>query len=255
MRKLVIGAALCLLPSWSSGQRVFGRVIEAGSSKPVENVEIRLSSSDGPIARVITDSTGRFLLRSNIPGMYRLTTNHIAYAPVTADIELTAAQQVEVVLRVSVTATALPPIEVIARSRAPDPFLERNGFYDRKAAGFGLFRTPEEIERRKPYATTDLFQGLSGVRVFYAGIRGKDIRITRAEDPNCPPRVYIDNVIVRSGGRTSRGDDAPLDALLQPHDIIGVEVYRSPSETPTEFGGNQVTCGVVVFWTRRGSAR
>ncbi|MEX2284473.1 MAG: carboxypeptidase regulatory-like domain-containing protein [Gemmatimonadota bacterium] len=255
MRKLLIAATLMLLPSVGSAQRVFGRVIDAGSSKPVVNVEVRLSSRDGPLARAVTDSAGRFLLRTNEAGTYQISTNHISYAPVTAGIELTAGNQVEVVLRVSEAATELPAIEVIARTRAPDAFLERSGFYERKASGFGLFRTPEEIERRKPYATTDLFQGVSGVRVFYAGIRGKDIRISRAEDPNCPPRVYVDGVIVRPGGRTSRTDDAPLDALLGPHDIIGLELYRSPAETPTQFGGNQVTCGVVVFWTRRGSAR
>lgn len=252
MRKLLIGALL-LLPCGLPAQRVFGRVLDASTSKPVQNVEVRLISTDGPVGRVVTDSAGRFVLRSNLPGTYKLDTNHIAYAPVSATIELSAELQVEVVLRVSVAATELPPLEVIARSRAPDAYLERNGFYDRKAGGFGIFRTLEDIERRKPFATSDLFQGVSGIRVIYSGIRGKDIRITRGEDPNCPPRIYVDNVIVRRGGRDSRPDDTPLDALLQPTDITGIEIYRSPSETPTEFGGNQITCGVVVFWTKRGS--
>lgn len=253
MRKLLVGVALLWLPCGLPAQRVFGRVLDAGTAKPVQNVEVRLISNDGPIGRVVTDSAGRFLLRATLPGTYKLDTNHIAYAPVSASIELSAELQVEVVLRVSMAATELPPLEIVARSRAPDAYLERNGFYDRKAMGFGIFRTLEDIERRKPFATTDLFQGVSGIRVFHAGIRGKDIRITRAEDPNCPPRVYIDNVIVRRGGRDARTDDAPLDALIGPTDITAIEIYRSPSETPTEFGGNQVTCGVVVFWTKRGS--
>ena len=254
MRKLLIGALL-LLPCGLPAQRVFGRVLDASTSKPVQNVEVRLISTDGPVGRVVTDSAGRFVLRSNLPGTYKIDTNHIAYAPVSASIELSAELQVEVVLRVSIAATELPPLEVIARSRAPDAYLERNGFYDRKAGGFGIFRTLEDIERRKPFVTSDLFQGVSGIRVIYSGIQGKDIRITRGEDPNCPPRIYVDNVIVRRGGRDSRPDDTPLDGLLQTIDISGIEIYRSPSETPTEFGGNQITCGVVVFWTKRGSRR
>jgi hypothetical protein len=253
MRIFVIGTLLSVLPAIVSGQRVFGRVLDAGTSKPVPNVEVRLTNSDGPVARVVTDSAGRFQLRANVAGTYALVTNHIAYAAVNSPIELRAENQVEVILRVAVTATELPAIEVIARTAAPNSFLERSGFYDRKASGFGVFRTPEEIALRKAFYTTDLLQGISGIRIFsLGGLRGKDIRITRAEDPNCPPRVYVDNVIVRQGGRNSRPDDPPLDALLGPNDIIGLELYRSPSETPTEFGGNQVTCGVVVFWTRRG---
>jgi hypothetical protein len=247
--------ALLLVPASLSAQRLVGRAIESETNKPVQHVEVRLDNADGTMGRVITDSTGRFLLRMAAAGTYRLTTNHISFAPLKADIELTAGDQIEVVLRLAVAATTLPAIEVIARSRAPDAYLERNGFYDRKAGRFGVFRTLEDIERRRPFTTSDLFQGVSGVRVIYMGLQGKDIRMTRGEDPNCPPRVLIDNVIVRRGGRTSSQGEPILDALLQPQDIQGIEIYRSPAETPQEFGGNQVTCGVVLFWTKRGAAR
>jgi hypothetical protein len=246
---------LILVPATGQAQRLVGRALESGGSTPVANVEIRLENSDGPVGRVVTDSTGRFLLRVNTPGTYRLTTNHIGYAPIRADIELTAGDQIEIVLRLAVAATPVAAIEVIARSRAPDAYLERNGFYDRKAGGFGIFRTREDIDRRRPMVTTDLFQGLNGVRVFYMGIQGKDIRMTRGEDPECPPRIIIDRVVVRRGGRASEAIEQPLDQLLQPLNIQAIEIYRSPSETPLEFGGNQVTCGAVVFWTQRGSAR
>jgi hypothetical protein len=91
--------------------------------------------------------------------------------------------------------------------------------------------------------------------VTYAGIRGKDIVMTRGEDPNCRPRVFVDNVIVRRGGRTGNSDDPPIDLLVQPQDIAGIEIYRSPSETPRQFAANDVTCGVVLFWSKRPSVR
>jgi hypothetical protein len=31
-----------------------------------------------------------------------------------------------------------------------------------------------------------------------------------------------------------------------------IEVYRSASEVPIEFGGNSASCGVIVLWTTRG---
>src|SRR5688500_5637832 len=116
--RTVLVSALLLMPCGLPAQRVFGRVLDASTSKPVQNVEVRLISADGPVGRVVTDTAGRFVLRSNLPGNYKIDTNHIAYAPVSASIELSAELQVEVVLRVSIAATELPPLEVIARSRA-----------------------------------------------------------------------------------------------------------------------------------------
>jgi hypothetical protein len=251
----VLTALVLALPSVLPAQRVVGRALDAATNRPVPFVEVRLESGERIAGRVVTDSLGQFVLRVTSPGTYQLSTNHIGYAAAKTDLELSAGVQTEVVLRLTTEATRLPAVEVIARSREPDAYLERNGFYERKAAGFGVFRTREDIERRRPFVTSDLFTGVSGVRVFHAGIQGKDIRMTRAEDPNCPPRVLVDNVIVRRGGKASMPNETPLDALLQPLDIQAIEIYRSPSETPQEFGGNEVTCGVVLFWTKRGSAR
>jgi len=255
MRLITAFFALTLLPVAVSGQRVIGRVLEAGTDKPVANVEVRLDNAVGTVTRVLTDSAGRFVLRAKSAGDYQVITSHITYAAVRAPVNLATEDQLEVVLHLSIAPTELPAVVVVGRSRAPDPYLERSGFYDRKAAPFGVFRAPEDIEKRKPFATSDLFQGINGVRVLYGGIRGKDIRMTRGEDPTCPPRVIVDNVIVRRGGRDSRPDEQPIDLVIQPQDIAGIEIYRSPSETPKEFGGMDVTCGVVLFWTKRAAVR
>ncbi len=255
MRNIVTGITLLLLPASLSAQRLVGRAVESGTEKAVPNVEVRLENDGGPVGRVVTDSAGRFLLRVAAAGRYKLSTNHIGYAQITGEVELGAGDQVEVLLRLAVTATPLAPLEVVARSRAPDAYLERNGFYDRKSGGFGVFRTREDIERRRPFVTSDLFTGVNGVRLIYVGLQGKDIRMTRGEDPNCQPRVIIDKVIVRRGGKAGQASETQLDMLVQPTDIQAIEIYRSPSETPQEFGGNEVTCGVVVFWTQRGTAR
>jgi hypothetical protein len=244
-----------LAPVSAPAQVIQGKVIETASGKPVANVEVRLAVANRQLGHVVTDTTGRFVLRANAGGLFRLSTRHVAFAPLEADVEIGTGAMVDVVLRLAEQPTELPAIEVIARGRAPDASLERNGFYERRSAGFGVFRTPEDVERRRLFATSDLFLSVSGVRVFNAGIRGKDIRMTRGDDPNCSPRIFIDNVIARRGGRAASSTDAPLDGLVQPQDVQAVEIYRSPSETPTEYGGPDVTCGVVVIWTKRGSPR
>ncbi len=244
---------LALFPAAAAGQRVVGRVLETGTDKPIANVGLRLENDGRIISEMITDSLGRFTLRANGSGTYLLTTNHIAFAPAKASVQLGATEQLEIILRLTVSPTELAPIVIVARSRAPDPALERAGFYDRKSEGFGVFRTPEDIEKRKPYATSDLFQSINGVRMVYLGLRGKDILMTRGEDPNCMPRLIVDNVIVRRGGRYARTDEPILDQIVQPQEINAVEIYRSVSETPRQYQALDVVCGVVVIWTKRGS--
>src|SRR5690606_20855679 len=122
--------------------------VDRETGQPVPYVDVRIQNADPPVPPVVTDSTGTFSLRASRGGVYRLTTNHVGYAPIQADVEVGAGAMVELVLRLSVQPTELAAIEVVARGRAPDPALERNGFYDRKAGGFGVFRTPEDVERR-----------------------------------------------------------------------------------------------------------
>jgi len=255
MRILPTLLVLALLPAAVSGQRVIGRVLEAGTNKPIQNVGLRLEKDGRIFSEVISDSLGRFVLRANGSGVYELSTNHIGYATARANVDLGVTDQIELAIHLNVTATEVAPIVVVARSRAPDPALERVGFYDRKAEGFGVFRTPEEIEKRKPYATTDLFQDVNGIRLIYGGLRGKDVIVTRGEDPNCAPRVLIDGVMVRHGGRYSNADDPVIDQLVQPGDLNAVEIYRSTSETPKQYQALDVVCGVILFWTKRGSPR
>ena len=255
MRALFIALLVMLLPNAVAAQRVVGRVIDAATNAAVPNVQIRVENADGEPVGAVSDSAGRFVVRLRSgAARYRVVARHVAYAPTTADVEIGAQDQVEVLIRLSVTPLQLPPIDVVARSRVPDPFLERVGYYERKSVGQGAFIDPEEIERRRPFYTTDLFRNINGVRVIALGsVRGNDVRITRGEDPNCPPRVYIDRVVVRQGGRVVSGD-TPIDGLIQPSNIHSIEIYRSPSEIPTEFAGIGVRCGVVLIWTKRGAA-
>lgn len=253
MRLTFAIVALALLPAAAAAQVIQGKVVDRETGQPVPYVDVRIQNADPPVPPVVTDSTGTFSLRASRGGVYRLTTNHVGYAPIQADVEVGAGAMVELVLRLSVQPTELAAIEVVARGRAPDPALERNGFYDRKAGGFGVFRTPEDVERRNAFAPSDHFQGVSGVRVNYVDIRGKDIRMTRGEDPNCSPRIFVDNVMARRGGKSASPGDPILDVLVPAREILAIEIYRSPSEVPAEYGGPDVTCGVVIIWTKRGS--
>jgi hypothetical protein len=48
-----------------------------------------------------------------------------------------------------------------------------------------------------------------------------------------------------------------LDDIGPPSDLAAIEIYRSASQVPVQFGGTSVStlCGVIVIWTKRGTIR
>lgn len=51
-------------------------------------------------------------------------------------------------------------------------------------------------------------------------------------------------------GKHFSTQDLGID-IINPQDLIAVEVFRTIAEVPAEFGGHHARCGVVSVWTRR----
>ena len=84
---------------------------------------------------------------------------------------------------------------------------------------------------------------------------GKDrITLRTAMGGSCLPVLILDGVGIRP----------PWEDLLDVEDLDGVEVYSRPVQVPVRFYGlvpgqdvraSSAQCGLVVAWTRQGSAR
>ena len=134
----------------------------------------------------------------------------------------------------------LEPVEVTIRSLD----LERSGFYDRAARGFGTHFTPGDLERMQPVLLSDALRGrVPGVRVVQSVIGGQSYLVGRGRSftrGDCVLPVWIDGV---------RSFDTDIDQI-SPGSIAAVEVYQGPG-TPPQYGFD--ACGAVLLWTRRGN--
>ena len=61
------------------------------------------------------------------------------------------------------------------------------------------------------------------------------------------PKVVLDGLVIE------RLDDYPalIDRLIDPESVAGVEIFPSSAGVPAQYAGIDVTCGVILFWTRR----
>jgi hypothetical protein len=174
----------------------------------------------------------------------------------------------------------LDPVEVSAA--ATRRYLELAGFYDRQRADFGHYVTAEDIEKRQAARITDLLTSLPGVNLVSmspggVGALSVQLRGSNLSDGGvCRPRVFVDGVMYARGDsrlkRAAGGQDVErrvedeiqeldeglsLDDIGHPSIIAAIEVYRSASQVPVQFGGTSVEtlCGVIVIWTRTGTMR
>ena len=261
-----------------AAQVVRGRVLDAETHAPVAAARVTiLGPTDSAGPRVLTDDQGGFVLRPPVPGRYVLEVVRLGYTP-----------QRQGPFAVGPGEHALPEVSLHAipyqldsltiTTQARSQFLERVGWFTRQRSDFGRFLTRDQIESHHVSRITDLLTVIPGVRLVPDARSPGRMRVQmRGSQPavggSCEPRVFVDGLMAirgdskppRRSGTGKDGDledpfgdsknpEPPLDDIANPEDIEGIEVYRSASQVPVEFGGTGVftRCGVVVIWTRHG---
>ncbi|MGH7465426.1 MAG: carboxypeptidase regulatory-like domain-containing protein, partial [Longimicrobiales bacterium] len=265
----------------ASAQHVRGRLIDLETDDPIPSGFLTLLSADSSvIAATVSDASGRWQLDVPGPGLYYVAAERFGYRTwVSGPFQVGADEELNSVFHLQPAAFRLAPIEV--QAEAVRRYLEHSGFFERQRGNFGHFVTPEAIEKRQASRVTDLLTAIPGVlRVTTAGgsvgpaqiqLRGSSL----SQGGLCRPRVFVDGLMyssgdsrpvqVRESDATEEEDDLlrrmdqalSLDDIGHPSTIAAIEVYRSASQVPVQFGGTSVEtlCGVIVIWTHTGRMR
>jgi hypothetical protein len=237
-------------PAVTNAQAIVGRVLEDDKRAAIAGAEIALLQADGSArTQTVTDSAGRFHLAVAGDREYRLRVRHVAYTTIDSNpIKVASGETVRVEIRLAQARIPLEPLIVTVRSTDP----RTAEFHERRlTAPSGRFLTRSEIERRSAARTTDLLRTMPGVTVVAVQSPGRTrvrhlIRM-RGAGNRCDPAIYIDGLLIRQSPET------PIDDLLSPSALDGVEVYSSTSNAPARYA-IQGSCGVVLFWTGVGEA-
>lgn len=224
------------LPAQQGTGAILGRLIDHQSRAGVGGARITLLGARKSFA---SDSEGRFLQDSLASGTYFVQVRALGYAARSWVIELDEGEVWSQEFELEPLGVQLDPVTV---ERQPS-FAEqrRREFELRRAAGRGYFITQDDISRKNPRALSDLFRNVPGVRMQCRGTAGCAVRMARA------PRLCAPDFVVDGFAATnSTSLDMPTIG------IIGIEIYRTLSETPLEFLRADNQCGTIVIWTRSG---
>jgi hypothetical protein len=264
-RLTVLGAELSVLQPVIE---VAGTVASFETKASLEGVWVTLVSIAGDsVSMTRTDSTGVFSVTAPTPGPYYVRAQRLGYGPgFVGPVALDSGRAVNVTLSLQQASYTLDPLTVTAE--AVDAYLDEVGFYRRQRGNRGHFMDRAAIEQRLGASryVSDLLTHLPGANIpaDLAGSFGVPINLSRGPTSFLPcaaggPLLFVDGYRIENTQHGGFGGDQPapawisLSEIMHPEDIYAIEVYRTPSQVPIEYGGPDSACGVILFWTKRGT--
>ena len=230
-------AAVLYAPSSLRAQAVLSGVVTDTASVVVSGARVTL---EGLASETLTDTNGAFRIIGIPTGRKLVTVRRLGFEPFVIGVQLEAASNAEIKVRMTPIAAALPPVLV-----RPDNIRYTGrlaGYYrrlERKTGGY--FITREQIDRENPSTTGQLLSRVPAVQLVRgrAGITG-----IRMRGRKCWPLVWVDGMPMPAG-------EVDLDAFV-PSSIQGIELYLGATTAPMAYVLNEAlsSCGTILIWSR-----
>lgn len=226
--------------SATSPAAIRGKVVSAVTGGAIASAEVSLVEAQ---KGTYTDSAGNFLIRELPPGRDTLRVRVIGFSDQRVPVRLQPGRTTAATLQLGRQVLRVEDlsIEVSRRGRGVEKL---SGFRRRQNKRNGLFIGPKEIEQKKASDAADLLRGEPGVSVGPSRTGRTSLRITRYRG-DCNPFIWLDGVPAQG----MHIDD------ISSEEVVALELYRGPSETPPQFEFRRGTCAALVVWTRSGRGR
>lgn len=216
---------------------IMGRLVDQQTRAPVQGARVALL---GTHHETRTDSAGRFVQAGLTAGAYFLEIRALGYRAGSWLVRVGDGETVDTVFELHPVGIELAPVVVAARPTLAQRRIQE--FERRRGERRGVFITGEEIETNNATTLMDVLRNVPGVRLMCT-TRGCQVRMTRsARGGGCQPDWVVD-------GLPATLSSTPTMSTVG---IVGIEIYRSLSETPFEFLKSDSQCGVIAIWTRSG---
>lgn len=213
---------------------IVGHVTDQASRAPISLARVVLLGTRHDTA---SDSTGRFVHQDLAPGTYLLQVRALGYSVTTSPVQVVSGEVLDLNVELTPLGYTLDTVAVVGRASFMEQRLRE--FERRRTEGLGVFFSETDIQRQNAAYLSDLLRTVPGIRAVCNSARCS-VMMTRAARGQCRPDYIVDGL---SATNSTTGN-------LLTQGVVGVEVYRSLSETPAQFLKAGATCGVIVIWTR-----
>lgn len=226
----------------ASTMRVAGVVTREGSTRPVADATV--SVPNGPSVR--TNAKGEFVLDAVPAGSRTLDVRAMGFYPERLTVDaIEGAPRVDVGLRSF--RSVLDTVKVLASYQR---YSLRQELADRQRMGIGRFITEADIARRKPVVLSDLLMATPGVYVARQMGLQQNVSMRGIFTDRCAPSLFLNGfAMFLADFGSAPFSFADLDAMVNPDDVLAIEIYAS-GQVPPALGAGMTGCGAIAVWTR-----
>lgn len=217
----------------SRGNATLRGTVRNMRGQPVVGARVAVWSTGVEVA---TNANGQFSMESLPGGTYTLEARALGFQVQRIPVDIGGATSAA-----EVTLEPMPVLDTVrVRAARATPSAGLAEFETRRKAGNGgYFLDESAIENRRAVAISDLFRMAPGVSVS-AGQAFGDKVLMRGTGSYCVPALFLN-------GNRIFNEDGNLDAIADPREVRGIEVYARGVSIPTQFQ-SQSGCGVIVLW-------
>jgi hypothetical protein len=230
-------------------QVIRGRITDALTNERVVSAVITVI---GERIEARSDDAGRFTMSLRRAGANVINVRRLGYVSQSWPVDIPAGDTADVQLKLQPAPANLDAVSV----NAPEmPLIALDAFERRRAQhNGGFFVTRDDVERLVPSQTSDLLRRAPGVEVVQKALRtaivskrGMVLQLGQPQPVLCILPIGLDGLVL---GPDYNVNDIPIS------DIHGIEVYSGPATVPVEYRNSLPNgfCGLVMIWTRHGSA-
>lgn len=265
----LVMAAIGLAASPVTAQSVLRGIVLTEGGDPVRNAQVtvaklQLQTTVGPV--------GEFGFTTIPSGKFSVLARAIGFEPMIRELRFSGRDTVLAEFRLRASGQRLDSLVV----RGTEPVISANlrVFEERRAAGLGRFLTSADLRKREHSALSDVLRMTAGLKLIrrpqgcgggfaLATSRGGEFDwhswMACEGTPDrpganyrfpvaCYVAVYSDGIRVWAPGSKEPPniDDFPIVG------VQAIELYRGPSELPTQYLTTGGGCGAILLWTRTG---
>lgn len=232
--------------------RLSGIVVTEVDNRPIPGAMI--SIVDGPDARA--NANGEWAINEAPTGTRMVEVRAIGFYPERRKVNIVGGTE-PIRFALSTLKSVLDTVKVKAARLSTR---DKTGFEDRRHNGPGRYMTSSVIAKRSPTFISDIFRGISGIRIGFASdTLATDMAIAVESDAlsNTDRRILMRGIsgdwcaaaIYLDGMHYPGLSAEDIDAFLRPDQVAGIEVY-SEASVPNEFRQERTGCGSIVIWRK-----
>ena len=240
-------AGITAMMAWRGRARLSGTVRD-DRGEPIANARVLVI---GTGMETMTGTRGTFALDSLPAGTQTVDVRAIGFVPVQRMVNLAERSPTTMDLPLGERAEVLSTVRVRGTPVYSKLFAPKlAGFFERMrdkniGIGRGTFITPQDMERRQAPNIINMLEGIPSLNVRHGDRPGDDVLLGRAQ---CQMTVFLDGVRV-IGKRTNVREES-LNTIVNPRNVVAMEVYADAFDAPPQYQPSDQKCGVVLVWTR-----